>query len=278
MSSESDQDYCASQVRRYDYERYFAAVFARPQARRRLLALYAFNLEIASTRELVTEPLIGEIRLQWWRDTVEAIDAGEAVRDHPVARELAAAMPGGLSRAALDEIIDARVFDLDDEPPEDMAALERYATATAGRLTALAGCLCGAEETAALRAGTAWGLTGLLRALPFHAASGRVFIPRSELGRAMIAPDAARREKERAAVAAAVVPLIQRARALISEARDGLRRLPRDARPAVAYLPVAGAYLDRLEREGRDVFAAGLEPRRLGAQWRTMRAALTGRF
>ena len=65
MSSEKDQQYCAAQVRDYDYQRYFAAAFAPLDARRALYALYAFNLEIASTRERVSETLIGEMRLQW---------------------------------------------------------------------------------------------------------------------------------------------------------------------------------------------------------------------
>ena len=81
MSSEaqpqSNADYCADQVREYDYHRYFAATFAPGDVRRGLIALYAFNLEIASVRERVSEAILGQMRLQWWRDTI-----GEIYRRH----------------------------------------------------------------------------------------------------------------------------------------------------------------------------------------------------
>ena len=91
MSAGNYRDYCAEQVRRYDYDRYFAAAFASGDVRRGLMALYAFNIEIASTRERVSEALLGEIRLQWWGDAIAEIYEGK-VRDHAVASEIAFAI------------------------------------------------------------------------------------------------------------------------------------------------------------------------------------------
>ena len=67
---------CAALVRRVDYDRYLTALFAPPPARERLFALYAFNHEIAKVRETVSEPMIGQIRLQWWREAIGGIHAG----------------------------------------------------------------------------------------------------------------------------------------------------------------------------------------------------------
>ena len=91
VAAESDAAYCLEQVRRFDRDRYLAALFARSGPRADLLALYAFNLELAKIRELVREPMMGLIRLQWWRDCIAEIYAGN-VRRHQVAQPLAAAV------------------------------------------------------------------------------------------------------------------------------------------------------------------------------------------
>src|SRR3546814_15149921 len=81
--TESPDEYCAAEVRRQDPDRWLTALFA-PDARRpALLALYAFNAEIARAREAVSQPMIGQIRLQWWREDWEGMEAG-GVRAHPV--------------------------------------------------------------------------------------------------------------------------------------------------------------------------------------------------
>src|SRR5258708_24245400 len=74
--------YCAQQVRRFDHDRYLGTMFAREPVQARLFALYAFNVEIARVREIVSEPVIGQMRLQWWRDAITEFAAG-AVRRHP---------------------------------------------------------------------------------------------------------------------------------------------------------------------------------------------------
>ena len=139
----SNVDYCADQVREYDYHRYFSATFAPPDVRRGLIALYAFNLEIASVRERVGEALLGQMRLQWWRDTNHEIYEG-TVRNHAVVAEIAWAIGTfDLPRRDFGRMIDARMFDLEDAPPEDSAALRDYASATSGQLAATAACICG---------------------------------------------------------------------------------------------------------------------------------------
>ena len=63
-------DHCEELVRTGDKNRFLATLFAPQKYRRALYALYAFNLEVARTRELAREPIPGEIRLQWWRDVL----------------------------------------------------------------------------------------------------------------------------------------------------------------------------------------------------------------
>ncbi len=172
-------------MRRYDHDRFVTAIFAPATARESLFALYAFNIEIAKVAEVVTEPLIGRMRLQWWRDTLDRLYAGETVA-HEVARPLGVAIAEAkLDRGLFDRMIDAREFDIDRTPPADFAALNAYAEGTGAPLLALALRIAGAgqeaaEEVAAL-AGTAWALTGLLRAVPFHARQRRLYLPETLL-------------------------------------------------------------------------------------------------
>jgi len=100
--------YAGEQVRRFDHDRFMTTIFAPPASREHLLALYAFNLEIAKVGEVVSEPLIGKMRLQWWRDALDRLHAGERVAHArggtPRRRDR------GVSPAAgpLDRLIDAR--------------------------------------------------------------------------------------------------------------------------------------------------------------------------
>src|SRR5262249_14807407 len=125
----------AAELRRHDRDRFLATLLAPAARRPALWALLAFNLEIAKVRETVTQPLLGQIRLQWWRDALGEIYGGGGSGGHFVVGPLAEAVGlYGLRRAHLDAMIDGREHDLDDGPPETLAALEDYAEATSARL------------------------------------------------------------------------------------------------------------------------------------------------
>src|SRR5882757_2579264 len=180
--STEDGSSLADLVRRHDRNRYQTALFAPAGRREALLALYAFNYEIARVRESVTEPMLGQIRLQWWRETIGAAFESGPVRNHIVVEPLTAIIRElALTRAHFDRLIDARETDLDDDPPASLAALEDYAEASSARLVGLALEILGVHDPVAgeggLHVGIAYSLAGLLRAMPFQARIGRRFIP-----------------------------------------------------------------------------------------------------
>ncbi|MBM3524574.1 MAG: squalene/phytoene synthase family protein, partial [Alphaproteobacteria bacterium] len=169
--------YCADQVRRFDHERWLTTLVAPADARRALLALYALNVELARTRESIREPQMGLIRLQWWRDAIAEL-YDRSPRRHPVVQELdTVAIVERVPIGDVIDLIDARERDLDDAPPDSLAALEDYGAATAGRLAAIALRVLGLYDlparAAAVTSGTAWALTGLLRAAPQWVAQRR---------------------------------------------------------------------------------------------------------
>ena len=170
--------YGAKAVRDYDRDRFLLSLVAPQEKRPALWALFAFNHEIAKTREVVTETQLGLIRLQWWRDNIEAIYSGGAPFGNPVLGKLAAAIKAhDLPQADFEALLYAREFDLEGVTPSGMAGLENYADFTTTPLNKMALKVL-EQETDALRdVSTGYALAGLLRAMPFHEAQGRYYIP-----------------------------------------------------------------------------------------------------
>lgn len=171
-----DLNACADLVRRADPERFRAAMAAPVAARQVLFPLYAFNAEVARAPWVTAEPMIAEMRLQWWRDVLEEIRAGGAVRRHEVATPLAQVIDAEAT-VLLDDLVLARRWDAYRDPFEDEAAFEAYLTHTAGHLMWVSASALGADMAArsdVMTLGYAHGLAGYLRALPALEAKGRV--------------------------------------------------------------------------------------------------------
>ncbi len=272
---------CAEQVRRHDPDRYLCTLFAPAARREALFALYAFNDEIARTREQVSEPMLGMIRLQWWRDAVAAIYDGKPPKHDVAAALAAAAAAGGLERAEIDRLIDSRERDLDDEPPADLAALEDYADGTSATLARLAvgvlGGGAGARE-AARHVGIAWALTGLLRAVPFHASAGRLYLPVELLAAAGVTRGEVFAGRSPAGLSVVAKQVADAARVHLDAARALRGKVPRDALAALLPATLAARDLARLASARHDVFDPSLAASGLGRKLRLVIAAVTGRY
>ncbi|MGC1502935.1 MAG: squalene/phytoene synthase family protein [Sulfitobacter sp.] len=174
MSFDADLTACAVLVERADPWR-FRAVMAAPVAARKLLfPLYAFNVEVARAPWVTQEPMIAEMRLQWWRDVCEQIAEGQAVRRHEVATPLAGVLTAKTA-LILDELVAARRWDIYKDAFEDTAHFARYIDQTAGHLAWVAACTLGQADEQTLRdAAFATGIAAWLRAIPELEARGRI--------------------------------------------------------------------------------------------------------
>ena len=184
-------DYCAQLLRRHDPDRYLLSLFCDTKHLPGLWALYAFNHEIAKTREVVTETRLGLIRLQWWRDAISAIYEGHAVPEHQILSPLAEIIRArNLPRDLFDALVYAREFDLEDVLPADMNGLINYADYTTTPLLRLAAMISHQPDDAETlrKIGIVYALTGLLRAVPQHAQQGRCYLPQRLLSDAGISP------------------------------------------------------------------------------------------
>jgi phytoene synthase len=257
-------------VRTHDRDRYATALFAPEQRRENLFVLYAFNYELAKVREMVREPMMGQVRLQWWRDMIAEIAAGQNPRQHEVAEPLAHIMREyHLSRSALDRMISAREKDLSPDPPLTIGEIEDYADATGGGLGVLALQALdvrdakGAAATAARHVGIGYALAGVLRATAFHARFGRSFIPiELDPGRHALGTKATDKLRDAAATIADI------ARDRLEKARLLGEEVPEAAMPVLLPAVLAAHWLAQIESADYDLFA----PRILRPDpWRGMR-------
>ena len=249
--------HCEGLVRAADRDRFLTTLFAPAEHRSALLALYAFNLEIARVREVVHELLAGEIRLQWWSDVLEGEERGE-VAAHPVAAALLASVARyRLAPERLQALLAARRFDLDNEPMRSLADLDAYAQgASAGLIALAAQVLAAGFDIGELshHAGLAHAYAGLLAAFPIHAARGKLFVPLDILARHGVPQEDAVAGQATPQLHAALAELRLHARRHLRAAEQLLAAAPPAVIPALLPAALAGPTLDRMERRGYDPF------------------------
>jgi NADH dehydrogenase [ubiquinone] 1 alpha subcomplex assembly factor 6 len=270
-------------VRRHDHDRFQTVLFAPAARREALFALYAFNYEIARVRESVTEPMLGQIRLQWWREAIAAAFESGPVRNHIVVEPLTAIIRElALSRAHFERLIDARELDLAEDPPVNLAALEEYAEASSASLVYLALEILGVHDPAAgevgLHVGIAYSLAGLLRAMPFRVRIGRRFIPADIAARIGLADQDYCALRGTPGLRAATAELAAAASRHLDAARAHRSKIPRSALPALLPAVVARRSLTRLKWAGYDPFDPSLATADPLQSWRLAAVALLNRF
>jgi phytoene synthase len=277
----ADLEVARSAARAHERDRYLAALLARGQVRDDLIVLAAFAGEVAHVPSLVSEPMIGEIRLQWWREALEA--PGERGRSgHPVAD----LMRGTVERHRLPlglliGFIDAQALGLGDGTLPDDEALRSYLARTEGALFELAlrivGRGAGGDRALIVAAGQAYGLARMLTGLASLHARGRTLIPAARLDAVGLPPATISSEDATVRLTPVIREFTAEARQALGAARQAIRSLSRAQRVAVLPLALVEPYLRALEsvadplRESR-----ALTP--LERAWPLLRAYWSGRL
>lgn len=240
-------------VRDHNRDRYLAALFAPDDKRDSLLALYAFDVEIARIPSLVSEPQLGEIRLQWWRDTVAALYAQGQV-DHPLAQQLGTAIrQGALPEHSLQAVIDARSRELYADPMPSLNDLEGYLGETRSAVLQMAAQILsdgkgqGLADAAGF-GGVALGITELLEVLPRLPHGGKHLLPDME-----------------------TAALLDHVEKRLRDYANASQSLDAKVRPAFLPLATLAARLRKLRRKG---VGHSISP--LRAQWLIWQASRSG--
>lgn len=272
---------CAELVRTHDFTRYASTLFVPAPTRRALLALYAFNVEICRVHTQVSQPLPGEIRLQWWRDMLAGQGHG-GVEGNPVAAELLSAMRSHrLPAERLSRLIDEHLFDLYNDPMPTMAALEGYLNDTSSAVFSLAAAMMGPPssevEHLARHAGLAQGIVQVMASLPLDVSQRRLFVPQQLLNKHRCDPESLFAGKQTPDLREALNDLLSEARTHLDTAHALLESVMPDVRPA--FLPLAQAKRDlaRLMRADNDPFVVR-PPSRFTVLWTLWRGSRSSAF
>jgi phytoene synthase len=267
--------HCEQVIREADKDRFLASLFAPAERRGGLHALYAFDIEVARVRDVVREPMAGELRLQWWRDVLTGERRGEGMGSPVGAALLETLERFALSSEPLLELLEARSFDLYDDPMPGLAHLEGYARQTSSRMIGLAAQVLGAAPGAAISdpAGSAIGITRLLRDVARHAARHQLYLPAD-----LLAKHGARSEDILAGrptleVHAALAELRGHVHRHLEACVAALPSFPTEALPAVLPVALVPLTLARMERPGYDPFRTDIDVPQWRRQWALWRAA-----
>ena len=238
-------------LKKADPDRYRAALMADVQGRQDLLILYAFHYELSKVPDVTSEPMLGQIRYEWWREAIDEIYAGRDVRRHEISTPLAEMLlRTEAPRFWVDRLIDGRARDLDPQPFSDIEDARDYARQTSAQLLQIAvKILGGTPDDAALHAGEAWGLTGLARSYSFY--HDRILQNLSF----------------ETVIAAAA-----------ESYGSGKGKVDSAIFPAVAYTALVPKFLARMGRKGFDPKAERVTYGPLAKQFRLMSAGLSGKI
>jgi phytoene synthase len=273
---------CLAALRDFDRDRYLAALLTPADRRAAVVALYAYHAELARVRDLVREPLPGEVRLQYWRDLLEGAGHGETAANPVAAELLKAVKERGVPVGPLVAMADARVFDLYDDPMETTVMFEGYAGETSAALIQLASLVLDPKAAEGAfdivgHAGVALAAAGALLLLPIHRARGQVYIPLQILSAAGLDREAFFKDDERARQKAAIEAFAGYGLDHLRQARAG-GVIPKSLLPAFLPVSLASGVLKRAARNG----ATALDGKLRAPQWRRQLAMLkllaTGRL
>ncbi len=274
MTEDTQQEpqiqYCIDQVNQYDHDRYLCIMLAPRNRRDDLFALHGFNCEIASIRSHVNETLLGQMRLQWWRDIIHNSKpdnprpAGTAgLLYHIICRH-------GLAKQHFLDLLEARGDDLNDNPPPTLDSLVDYCAATSSTLVQLSlDMLSGSPSQkispAAYHCGVAWALSGIIRSMAYqlaHPSQARCMVPmdmQRKTGIDLSDLSGLTTEHELKALRDIVRSLATRANEHLQHARQASKNQPRSTIAALLSVPLASHYLGRISKTGFDAFDGRLQ-------------------
>ena len=246
------------------------------------MPLYCLNVEISRIMELITEPMAGLIRLQWWRDSLEAMEAGR-VGDHAVLRCLTAmAKEGDVSIRDLAALIDAREHDVMGTGFGGMEDFVGHCRATGGALSRIALSALGVSAPGAVEAaeliGTAHAMIGHLRNVAWLAGRGRVSLPGELLSKHGVEKNHILAGRPGEGLAAAAREIADRASQHLTEARALGPLAPGDGLPVLLLARITDAELSQLHRIGFDLFCGKTEPLPIVPPLAVLRGALSQRY
>lgn len=258
--------FCLELLRRRDYEGFLCSLLLPASARAAVVALRAFNVELAQVKDSVSEKTIGQMRLQFWKDAVAAMYGGGSPPPQPVAMELwKAVRRHELTKRWLVRIIEEREKNLGEGAYRSIRELESYAENTQSSLLYLTLEALGVRDVhadhAASHIGKAQGIVTCLRATPYHSHRRRPLLPMDICALHGASQEDFVRQKRDKNVRDVIFDVASQAHLHLEHARSFRQSVPARAFPA--FLPTVALedYLKQIQSVDFDVFHPRLQRR-----------------
>jgi phytoene synthase len=269
------QDAVQQQLREHDKDLYLSSLF--------MPEVYAFSAEVARVPFLVSEAALGEIRLQWWHDTVDAIYDGVA-QDSPVAQGLSEAVRlGDLPKHALQNLVKAHQFDLYSDPMPSLHDLEAYVGETHSAVIQMSAAILNSDDAlecseASGLAGVAYGLCSLMRTLPHWLGQHSNFIPADMMAARGLDATTLRDPQFDAASGVLLSELREHATARLSLARKSAWTIKSTVMPAFLHVALTETYLALIRKAGIGLIKKPHDIAQWRKQWILWKAAKSESF
>ncbi len=263
MKSDNNTSLMGQEARQYDYDRWLATLFAPAEVRESFFTLLAFNIELSRIRETVSEPMLGDIRLQWWREAISGLQNG-SLKSHPVIEALDFVnRQKSVDFGLMLDMIDIRSKDLDPTPMTDDTDLLIYADGTGGALHRLMLPLLGVDASsaaleAANLAGRVFALAGIMRAIPFHYRHNLVLLPVKRMEAIGVTRDTVFQIEHQDNYRRIVAELCKLAEKNMQEAHLAGKSMSHHGRPVLLINALSTLYLKRLRKAGFEPAHSGL--------------------
>ncbi|CAH3176554.1 unnamed protein product [Porites lobata] len=279
-SPQSSTQYCTNLVRNLDYENFLCVLLLPKGSRRSVFAVRAFNIEVARVQDAVSDPNIGRMRLQFWRDSLDNIYQGNPPQQ-PVALELAeTTSKHKLTKRWFSRIIDGREKSIDNRPYDTTDSLEEHGENTVSSVLYLILECLGVKDVqadhAASHLGKAIGVVTLLRATPFHGSRGKVYIPSDVMIKHGVSQEDIIRGRTTQAVKDVTYDLASLAHSHLSTAKSLMSKAPKVA--SRVFLPMVScqAYLTKIQQADFNMFHSTLRERNHLLPLQLLKHAWTG--
>ena len=256
--------YCVKLVSRYDRSRYLSGCLANKNHRLQLFSLYAFDIEISQIRHKVNDPLPGEVRLQWWRDALAGTQHG-VVENHPIASALISTINTcKLPVEPFHNLLEARTFDVYNDPMPTMHDLEGYLGETSSIVFQLATLILTNNANHNLaeacgHAGVAYGLTDILRLLPIHCKRRQLYIPMDLIKKYHVSESDIFNFVDLEELAKILAEMRNHVRLHLKKFESNLLQIPLDAFPAFLPMCLVEPYLEKMEISQYQPYSSNVE-------------------
>lgn len=283
MTAIQNTSFCVLEVKKYDYYRYLCCLLAPEEQRDKLFTIYAFNNEIAKIKDMVTEPMAGHIRLQWWREAIDEIYKKKPVsHKHEVVDALYELVHGSkIPKSMFHNLINAREADIEFHAPANMEDIKQYTINTSSNLFYLI--LAALEiddkqaKEAAYYSGIAYAMTGIMRSMRHNSYHRRVMLPKDMMEEQQITTKEIIEGKNLEKTRTIVRALCEHAKVSLNHVAALSGEIPKEAKIALLPLSTVDIFLNRIKRHNYDLFNSNIEHGRLGVQMRILKGRLLGK-